>query len=92
MVVTLNKARVKSTPADQLVYEALMEKKQKEINDATCRNAVGGVFLRKKKRRKRGGRGSNLKEGDRGNDSDEEEGGVLLLPLGTTIHRLLPVS
>jgi hypothetical protein len=74
MAVTRIPARPSRTPADQLVYEALMEKKQKEINDATRRNAVGGVFLRKKKKRKRGSRGSNLKDGDGGNASDEEEG------------------
>jgi hypothetical protein len=51
-----------------------MEKKQKEINDATRRNAVGGAFLRKKKKRKRGSSGANLKEGDGRNDSDEEQG------------------
>jgi hypothetical protein len=75
MAVTRNPARVSRTPAEQLVYEALMERKQKEINDATRRNAVGGVFLRKKKYRKRGGRGSKLKDGNGENASDEAEGG-----------------
>jgi hypothetical protein len=73
MVVIRNPARVSRAPAEQLVYEARREKKQKEINDATRRNAVGGVFPRKKKYRKRGGRGSKLKDGDGGNASDEAE-------------------
>jgi hypothetical protein len=74
MVETRNPARVSRTPAKQLVYEAHRERKQKEINDATHRNAVGGVFPRKKKYRERGGRGSKLKDGKGGIASDEAEG------------------
>jgi hypothetical protein len=74
MVETRNPARVSRSPAEQLVYEARRERKQKEINDATRRNAVGSVSRRKKKKRKRGGRGSKLKEGEGGNASDEAEG------------------
>jgi hypothetical protein len=75
MAVTRIPARASRTPAKQLVYEALMERKQKEINNATRRNAVGGVFLPRKKYRKRGGRGSKLKDGDGKNDSNEAERG-----------------
>jgi hypothetical protein len=73
MVETRNPARLSRTPAEQLVYEARRERKQKEINDATRRNAVGGVSRRKKKQ-KCGGRGSKLKEGEGRNTSDEAEG------------------
>jgi hypothetical protein len=80
MVVTRKSPRVSRTPDEQLVYEARREKQKKEINDATRRNAVGGVFVPKQKYRKRGGRGSKLKDVDGGNASDEAEGGFIVVP------------
>jgi hypothetical protein len=74
MVETRNPARVRRSPAKQLEYEARRERKQKEMNDATRGNSVGGVS-RQKKKRKRGGRGSKLKKGEGRNTSDEAEGG-----------------
>jgi hypothetical protein len=92
MVATRIPARVSRTPADQLVYETRREKMQKEINDATRRNAVGAVFLPKKKYQKRGGRGSKLKDGDGGNASDEAEGEDSSSSPIMTIQLLLPYS
>jgi hypothetical protein len=49
MVETRNPARVSRSPAEQLVCKAGRERKQKEINNTTRRNAEGGVSSQKKK-------------------------------------------
>jgi hypothetical protein len=77
MVETRKLAEVRRSPAEQLEYEARRERKQKEMNDATRRNAVGGVIHQK---RKRGGRGAKLKKGEGENASGETEGGGHLFP------------
>jgi hypothetical protein len=65
MVETRKCARVNRSPT----YEARKGREQRDRNDATRRNAVGGVVFQKP-----GGRGAKVKKGKGENASEEAEG------------------
>lgn len=66
MPETRNCARKRRSPAEQILYDSRMEAEQRERNQATRRNAVGGVVYRRKHR----GRGMKNKGKGKGKADD----------------------